>query len=143
MRHFQVYVPLEFFRRLLPINAKLINGNAFVVQACAANPGDGSVLRSREFLLFGFGLGTLLMELDGDASPDGYVMNFEEKHDERGVRYWEVQGKASQAILETEWSLALSQHRPSHIEDDLILIRQTGTPGQFFFLERLDHRVAA
>jgi hypothetical protein len=93
MKKLKAFVPMAFFKELLPYNAELPNGNAMVVRACGVKPDDGSILRSTEYLLFGNGLATLLPEASGSRAfggRDGYVMEFVQKKDARQIVYWEV-----------------------------------------------------
>ena len=130
-------VPWKFFQELLPFNAELLNGNAMLIRACGTQAKDGSILRSKEYLLFGNGFATLLPWARTATCPiNGYVMNFSEKRDKRQVRYWEVQIDQSQERCSPDWQFRLSASQPDPDDEGHIveLISQSGEPGQSFYL---------
>ncbi len=134
MEKIRAFVPWKFFKSLLPFNAELLKGNAMLIRACAAKPQDGSILRSKEYLLFGNGLATILPDAlvasQYLSSPRGYVMEFTEKTDGRSVRYWEVQSVASQSSGAGLLDLKVS-YRPVPSDGEgypKMLIEQPGDP---------------
>lgn len=138
MEKIRACVPWTFFNNLLPFNAELLNGNAMVVRACGAKPSDGSILRSKEYLLFGNGMATLLPRAKNGSlvETDGYIMEFTQKRDSRGVSYWEVQSVANQMPGNPNWRLEVSHLPPISDEGWHIrkLIECKGKPGQFIYL---------
>ena len=137
MERTRAFVPWTFFNDLLPFNAELIGGNAMVVRACGAKPDDGSILHSKEYLLFGNGMGTLLPQATALAQKGitGYVMEFVQKKDKRRVTYWEVQSVPEQT-MDIPWHLKVSSREPDPDDDGHIkmLASQEGNPSQFLFL---------
>lgn len=152
MEKIRARVPWVFFDNLLPFNAELLNGNAMLVRACGAKPSDGTILRSKEYLLFGNGIATLLplaragLLYSGSANRNttlvmgtgsyGYIMEFTQKRDPRGVSYWEVQSVVDQMPGNPNWRLEVSDLPPIsdkgwHIRK---LIEREGKPGQFIYL---------
>jgi hypothetical protein len=134
METYQALMPLSFFRSLLPYNAELLSGNALLLRACGAKPDDGSVLRSREFLLFGNGLATIIPYADvlEERGEDGYVVSVTRKSDARHVTFWEIQSVA-RPEGRPAWSLATSR-RPPGDRNVIRLIQSEGQPGQYFYL---------
>lgn len=132
MERIKALVPWDFFRGLYPFNAELLNGNAMVIKACAAGE-YGTILRSKEYLLFGNGLATLLPQ-GKEHNAEGYVMEFVRKNDARGVKYCEVQSVPDQA--RTPWRLEVSGLPPPWTDRTRILAFQAGDPGQYIFLAR-------
>lgn len=138
MRKIRAYMPLSFFDMLLPFNIELIKGNAMIMRACGAKPSDGSILRSKEFILFGNGIATLIpmakkLEQLGER---GYVLEIEQKRDSRGIAYWDAQIARDKESHIPRWSLECSSYCPS--SDDGLHVRklvgQNGNPGQFIYL---------
>ncbi len=131
-------VPWEFFEELYPFNAELINGNAMLIRACGIQSINGSILRSKEYLLFGHGLATLLpyAGMGRRVERDGYIMEFTERRDPRGVVYWEVQSVGDQLPDPQGWHLKVSVHPPDSDMEGHVrrLIGVAGYPGQYFFL---------
>lgn len=136
MQKFQAFMPFEFLDSLMPFNAELLKGNAMLVRACGAKPSDGSILRSREFLLFGHGMATLLPQLSslGRDDVEGYTVDVTRKDDGRGVAFWEIQ--ATEQATPTKWRLELASSPPTPSDGGQIqqLIHSNGQPGQYFFL---------
>ena len=140
MERIRAFVPWTFFEKLLPFNAELLNDNAMLVRACGTKPADGSVLRSKSFLLFGRGLATLLPQAgtlaQGLNGKKGYVMEFVHKRDSRKVDYWEAQIASDQTQSPQNWEIEVSSFEPD--PDDGIhitpLVKQEGKPGQYIYL---------
>lgn len=134
-------VPWEFFRELYLFSAELLDGDAMVVKACGVKPSngdrrDGGILRSREYLLFGHGLATLVPRSHCDGNRDGYVMEVTRKCDTRGVTYWEFQSAGDQLMDSLPWRLNVSNSPPDpdmegHVQR---LIEISGDPGQYIYL---------
>ena len=116
MERIRAFVPWTFFEKLLPFNAELLNDNAMLVRACGTKPADGSVLRSKSFLLFGRGLATLLPQAgtlaQGLNGKKGYVMEFVHKRDSRKVDYWEAQIASDQTQSPQNWEIEVSSFEP-------------------------------
>lgn len=149
MGEVRVHVPWTFFEKLLPFNAEVIEGNAMVVRACAAqrpngSQDDGAIRRSKEFLLFGHGLATIIPQVrnevgrTGYVSGDrtGYIMILTEHRDNRGIRYWKLQSASDQMPGELSWQLKVSFYPPDPDMEGHVrrLIEIEGDPGQYFFL---------
>lgn len=134
MKRTRVFVSAKFFDALYPFSADPINGNGMLIRACASQGRDGSVLRSKEFLLFGYGIATLLpwLRTSEGRTTDGFVMEFTQKVDVRQVRYWEVNIAANQDRTSTDWELKVSFDEPD--SSVRMLIAQPGVPGQYFYL---------
>ncbi|MBL8030338.1 MAG: hypothetical protein JNN11_03760 [Candidatus Doudnabacteria bacterium] len=111
-----------------------------LVRACGAKPADGSILRSRGYLLFGNGVATLLPQAEtlaqGLNGVKGYVMEFVQKRDPRNVAYWEVQISVDQTRVERDWRIEASCLPPDSDEGIHFtpLVEQQGKPGQYFYL---------
>lgn len=128
----------------IQFNAELLNGNAMLIRACGTKPNDGSILRSRKYLLFGNGIATILANSSTNQYNqiyygDGYIMELCEKRDRRGVTYHEFQPAADQMPGTPNWRLNVSNFPPDrdmgrHIRP---LIEHNGDPGQYFFLDCL------
>lgn len=138
MQELQAYVPWEFFGNLLPFNAEVLKGSAMVVRAFASQNGDGSIVRSREYILFGNGIATLIPVSDVlmRQGRNGFIGNFTQKTDVRGVRYWEVQAARPEPISAV-WSLKVA-HSPPDSDDgksNRILCSKDGECGQYIYLK--------
>lgn len=134
-----VRIPWEFFEGLYPFNAQLLNGNAMLVRAFGTQPKDGSFIRSREYILFGQGMATLLSYAKGikvGRNKNGYIVEIMERRDRRGVKYWEVQSVSDQELIAPYWSLVVSDFPPVSDEEGHVrtLIGVKGDPGEYFFL---------
>lgn len=132
-----VYLPWEFFDELYPFNAELLKGNAMLVRACGTQPVDGSILRSKEYILFGQGMATILPHRKvGSANKKGYIVEIVERRDLRDVTYWEVQSVGDERPVVPQWSLRVSNLPVVSDEDGHVrmLIGMKGEPGQYFFL---------
>ena len=138
MEKVRARVPWEFFKELYPFNAELLNGDAMLIRACAAKPTDGSILRSKEYLLFGHGMATLLSYagVGRRVERDGYIVEFTENRDPRGVAYWVVQSVGDQLPDAQDWRLKVSNFPPDPDMEGHVrrLIGVAGDPGQYFFL---------
>ena len=134
---FRARVSWNFFRELLPFNAEILKGNAMLIKACGAKPSDGSILRSKEYLLFGHGIATVLLQMGiaGRLENHGYVFEFSRKVDPRGVEYWNVQSVVDQMQEKKKWCLEVSYASPPDDEERIQrLIGIEGKPGQFMYL---------
>lgn len=138
MEKIRARIPWEFFHDLLPFNAEVLSGNAMLVRACGAQSGDGSILRSKGYLIFGNGMATLLPQtkIPGRVDSGGYVAEFVRRSDPRGVEYWEVQSVPDQTPDALDWylnvsSFALGPSMGGHVRR---LIEVEGDPGQFIYL---------
>jgi len=132
----RVLVSWEFFNKLYPFNAEVLNGNAMLIRACGGKRTDGSICRSKEYLLFGQGMATLLFyKRAGHADPKGYVVEVTARRDSRGIVYYELQSVTGGAT-KFEWLLEVSNVPPPSDEEGYIrrLIEVNGDPGQYFFL---------
>lgn len=129
-------MPFKFLDSLMPFNAELLKGNAMLVRACGAKPSDGSILRTKEFLLFGNGMATLLPQLRPLAQDgvEGYNVDITRKDDGRGIAFWEVQ--AADQATPTKWRLEVASSPPNPSDRGQVqpLIHSSGMPGQYFFL---------
>ena len=140
MERIRALVPWTFFGSLLPFNAELLNGNAMLVRACGAKRTDGSILRSKSYVLFGNGVATLLPQAKVLAkdpnSMQGYVMEFVQKRDGRQVDYWEAQSVPDQNLNGSRWQIEISEWEPDSDDGEHIinLVGQHGNPGQYFYL---------
>lgn len=142
MFQFRARVPWGFFEELYPFNAELLDGDAMIVKACAAKPSngaarDGGILRSREYLLFGHGIATILPHARRYWwQRDECVMEVTEKCDPRGVRYWEFQCASDLLPGIPDWRLKISHSPPDPDEEGHVrrLIEISGKPGQYFYL---------
>ena len=137
MESINAFVPLKFYSQLLPFNAELLKGNAMLVRACGAQGRDGSILRSKSYLLFGNGVETLMPQVESliEGGTKGYVMRFVSKKDNRQVEYWEVQSTGDQTNPRG-WTLGVSSEAPDN-DDGMhvkLLVSQHGGPGQYIFL---------
>ncbi|MBI4093112.1 MAG: hypothetical protein HY420_04275 [Candidatus Kerfeldbacteria bacterium] len=135
-------LPLDFFDPLLAFNAELLNGNAMLLRACGAQPRDGSILRSKEYLLFGHGMATLAMWPQHPfafKSQEHYVVTVTERMDSRKVRYWEIQAAKDQT-MSTDWTLCVASEEPDPKNEGeiKILVQSDGHVRQFFYLRRYD-----
>lgn len=138
MTRIRAFVSKEFFSELLPYNAELLKGNAFVVRACGAKPGDSSILRSKSYILFGNGLATLPLQKEALERDGGYFMWFREVTDRPGVSHWEVQSDSNQATGSEDWNLQVSCLDPGPAHERLLMLAKvSGSPGQYIYLTRL------
>ena len=119
---------------------ELINGNATILRACGAQLKDGSILRSREYILFGHGIATIAPHAAALSCREvlGYNMDFECKRDRRGVVCFEVNVSRPQRSREP-WELCVSDATPETSEGIHIirLCSVEGDPGQYFYLSRI------
>lgn len=144
MKPVYAYLPLSFFGDLKPYNIEPINGSGMLIRACATKGGDGSILRSKEFLLFGNGLATLAARADYIRSHgiQGYAMELIQKTDDRGVGYWEIQSALTQCDRWLHWQFAVSEEPPSEediwLDCALPLVGKEGGPGQYIHLAYFD-----
>lgn len=151
MEGIRARVPWEFFRELYPFNAELLNAGAFLIRACGALPScgdrlDGSIQRSKGYLLFGHGIATILPHARRpctditDYYDDGYEVELTAKRDPRGVTYWEVQPVRGQGQMPeySDWRLKVSANPPDPDDEGHVrkLIEIEGDPGQYIFLSR-------
>lgn len=138
MEKIRARIPWKFFEELLPFNAELLNGNAMLIRACGTQPTDGSILRSKEYLLFGHGMATLMpyARVCRVEERDGYIVALTEKCDPRGVVYWEVHSVGDQMPGTPDWRLKVSNFPPDPDDEGHIrrLIGIEGDPGQFMYL---------
>jgi len=138
MERVRARVPWKFFQRLYPFNAEVLDGDAMVIKACGAKPANGSILRSREYLLFGHGMATLLpyAGVGRRVERDGYIVALTEKCDPRGVVYWEVQSVGDQMPGSPDWHLKVSNFPPDSDMEGHVrrLIEISGDPGQYIYL---------
>ncbi len=137
MEKFSAFVAWQFFERLYPFNGELLKGNAFLLKAVGAKRGDGSLLQSKEFLLFGHGAATLVPQAERQRGEgrSGYFVEGIGKTDNRGVMYWEVQLAINQSPELPLWSLEVSAEPPKDVQ---LLFGIQGDPGQYFFIRQLD-----
>jgi len=131
---------VDFCTPLLPFNAELLNGNAMLIRACGAKL-DGSVLRSREYLLLGNGMATLAMWPQHPFAFDTqeqYVVTVTERSDRRSVRYWEIQSRRDQTTDDVAWTLCVATEEPDPNKEGEIrmLVQSEGHARQFFYLRR-------
>ncbi|GEM_PF-3089379 len=138
MEKIRARVPWEFFHGLYPFNAELLNGNAMLIRACGIQPTDGSILRSKEYLLFGHGIATLVpyARVCRVDERGGYIMALTEKCDPRGVVYWEVHSVGDQLPDAQGWHLKVSIDPPGSDMEGHVrrLIEIKGDPGQYIYL---------
>jgi hypothetical protein len=129
------------FNLLWPFNAQLLNDGALLVRAFGMKPG-GRIERSKNYLLFGNGMASLIPWVDGrmPGSPTQYVVKITERHDQRklagkpGATYWEIQGVPNQDTP-APWMLWMSTFGNSKDDrNNHVLIAQAGDPGQCFFV---------
>lgn len=111
-----------------------------LVRACSAKPADGSILRSKSYLLFGNGVATLLPQArtlaQGLNAKKGYVMEFVQKRDSRKVDYWEAQIAPDQTQSTQNWEIEVSNFEPDSDEGIHFkpLVEQKGNPGQYIYI---------
>jgi hypothetical protein len=136
-RVFEAFLPLSFFRELLPFNAELLSGNSMIVRACGIQPNDGSILRSKGFLLFRNGLATLATRPIA-REDEGYVMVLTQKMSLKDVEYWEIKSKGGQDHCDLGMRFEVSTSPPDPDEGKHIveLVSQEGKPGQYIFLSQ-------
>lgn len=133
------------FELLSPYNAQLLDGNALLVRAFGVTMPDGTIRRSKDYLLFGNGMATLIPWADRNllGSPTQYVVTVTKRDDRRkqrggrGSTYWEIQAVPDQST-KAEWTLWVSTSgiATEAVNDYRILVQQQGDPGQCFFLHR-------
>lgn len=132
-------VLMDSFKQLYPFSAELISDNTMRVWAYGTKADDGSIMRSKEYLLFGNGLATLAMPQEPNTPP-GYVMEFRQQKDGDGVTYWEIQSlPEGQADSTTPWNFNIRTIEPDE-DEGLHIIRlvvQDGAPGQCFYLSMM------
>lgn len=139
MSQYRVFVPWKFFGDLYPFSAELINGNAMIIRACGAKPDDGSILRSRDYLLFGNGMATLLSQTVEERNvTDGYTVRLFDRCVRPGVTCWEAQSVSRQSALPESWRLKVSTTEPDPDDEGHIrmLVQSDGNPGQYLYLAR-------
>ncbi len=140
MRRIRAFVPYSFFDQLYPYNMQPLDSNALALKACGAQPKDGSILRSKEYLLFGNGIGTLIpwvrMGFSSRTAYDGFAAELSEECDKRGVRYWKLQCTSDQSQTAPCWRLRVTSSPPDPDDEGHIisLLESTGSPGQYIFL---------
>lgn len=114
LRSIRARFPLEFFssKLLLPANIEVLAGNALALRAMA--PGEnGIILRSKEYILFGSGLGTLLFEPSKEGGvATTYTMNFNERRNAAGNRFWFVESLGGLEDCSIPWTLRIFIEEP-------------------------------
>lgn len=137
---FTAILYVDFCVPLLPFNAELLKGNAMLIRACGTDQ-DGSILRSKEYLLFGNGMATLAMWPQHPfmfETQEQYVVTVTEKQDRRGVRYWEIQSRRDQTTDGVEWVFCVATEEPTSKmgHEVKVLVQSEGNARQFFYLRR-------
>ena len=138
MHTIRARVPLAFFQGLYPCSAELLKGNSMIVRAVGVQSRDGSILRSRGYLLFGNGLATLLVEAwhRTKGVESNYDMDFTRRVNDKRVEYWEIQGRGPQS-QEALWVLQSSTTKPpANGKCTTLLCFVEGRPGQYLYLSR-------
>lgn len=133
-------LPFSFFDDLLPCNIEIVKGNAMKLRAYGAKLGDGSVLRSKEYIWFRNGQASLLLQRERIVREHmtgvfpAYAVDLIKKTDPREVVYWEVECVSGDvSVQQAEWMLAVSD-TPGLERTSMPLISQDGDPGQYFYL---------
>lgn len=142
-RAVKALVPLTIFSPkspLYPANMEILNGGGISLRALA--PGrDGAILRSKEYILFGYGLGTLMFD-NCVTLNDGYVLKFCKCRNKRGVYYWVAEADASAGLV--RWTLRVSYEEPFDDCGHVIPLSYqpsllSGHRGQFIYLHCHDN----
>ncbi len=138
----RVFVPNSFYYAVrFP---ELLNAASVAIRACGASAEEGFPQRSKEYLLFGRGLGTLLLPREPsiwDENVSGYFMLFERRQGKKGVKYWEVNSDRNQSPdSESEWMLEVSNEDPGpDVEAQrMTLAWVNGDPGQWIYVRKFN-----
>jgi hypothetical protein len=136
-RVIEAFLPLSFFRQLYAFNAELLRGNSMAVRACGIQAKDGSILRSKEYLLFGNGLATLATR-PIVREDEGYMMVLTQKMSPKDVVYWEIKSREGQdhRDLGMRFEVSTSSPDPDEGRHIIELVSQEGKPGQYIFLSQ-------